>query len=166
MKTDSSASEDLEDFIEGADLAETTRIQSILSNAEAYRQSAFIYLYRTIKELPRSNCLVQKHTRLSLIACSNVVDLAASCDSGPMSALLWPLFVASCEALTEEDRNLAIKAFTGVERRQGMNNIVRAWEVVQEVWRRVDLECLEGREGVDVFWRDICRERGLNIVFG
>jgi hypothetical protein len=78
-----------------------------------------------------------------------------------MSALLWPLFVAACEAITEEDRALAMEAFGGTERRQGMNNIMRAWEVVQEVWRRADLN-----EDEEVNWRDICEERGFNIVFG
>ncbi len=78
-----------------------------------------------------------------------------------MSALLWPLFVAACEATTEEDRALALEAFQGTERRQGMNNIMRTWEVVQEVWRRADLV-----ENVEVDWREICDERGFNIVFG
>jgi len=77
-----------------------------------------------------------------------------------MSALLWPLFVAACEAMTEEDKALAVDAFGGTERRQGMNNIIRAWEVVQEVWRRVE----EGEE--DINWRNICVERGFSIVFG
>jgi hypothetical protein len=141
-------------------LAEETRIQSIFNNAEAYRHSAFVYLYRTIRDLPRSHSSVQKHAHLSLLACSNVVKLAEQCQNGPMSALLWPLFVAACEATTEEDRGLALDAFGGTERRQGMNNIMRAWEVVQEVWRRADLN----EDGVN--WRDICEERGFNIVFG
>jgi hypothetical protein len=142
-------------------LAEEIRIQSILNNAEAYRHSAFVYLYRTIHETGRDHAMVQKHAHLSLLACSNVVNLASQCHDGPMSALLWPLFVASCEAMTEEDRTLALEAFGGTERRQGMNNIMRAWEVVQEVWARTDTT-----ENDDVNWRDICEERGLNIVFG
>jgi hypothetical protein len=142
-------------------LAEEIRIQGILNNAEAYRHSAFVYLYRTIQSLPRSYSCVQKHTHLSLLACSNVVKLAEECQDGPMSALLWPLFVAACEATTEEDRALALEAFQGTERRQGMNNIMRTWEVVQEVWRRADLV-----ENVEVDWREICDERGFNIVFG
>jgi hypothetical protein len=139
---------------------EEIRMQSILNNAEAYRHSAFVYLYRTIRSLPRSHPCVQKHAHLSLQACANVVKLAEQCQNGPMSALLWPLLVAACEATTEEDRALALDAFCGTERRQGMNNIMRAWEVVQEVWRRFDLEDAE------VNWRDICEERGFNIVLG
>jgi len=141
-------------------LTDDTRMQSILNNAEAYRQSAFVYLYRTIRSLPRSHPSVQKHTRLSLVACSNVVELAEQCHDGPMSALLWPLFVAACEATSKLDRELALKAFGGTEKRQGMNNIARAWEIVREVWRRGDVEDEE------VGWRDVCGEMGLNIVFG
>lgn len=80
-----------------------------------------------------------------------------------MSALLWPLFVASCEAAGEEERGMAKRAFEGTERRQGMINILRAWEVVGEVWRRVDEEVGEDTE---VDWRDVCRDRGVDIVFG
>jgi len=143
-------------------LGEDTRMQSILNNAEAYRHSAFIYLYRTIHELPRCHAPVQHHTHLSLFACSNVVQLSEQCHDGPMSALLWPLFVASCEASSDEDRAMAMAAFGGTERRQGMNNIARAWEVVQEVWRRYD----EADGEIDVNWRDICSERGFSIIFG
>lgn len=136
------------------------RIQSILNNAEAYRNSAFVYLYHTIHSHPRTHPLVQKHAHLSLIACLNVVTNAEQCFDGPMSALLWPMFVAACVAVTEEDRELALNAFGGTERRQKMNNIMRAWEVVREVWRRAG----EGEVGVD--WMDVSREKGYNIVFG
>lgn len=57
-----------------------------------------------------------------------------------MSALLWPLFVAACEAMEFEDRELARKTFLGVEKRQGMMNIERARSIVEEVWRRADGE--------------------------
>lgn len=40
-----------------------------------------------------------------------------------------------------------------------MTNIMRAWEVVEEVWKNDDL-------GIEVFWRDICTEKGYNIVLG
>ncbi|TVY29867.1 L-arabinose-responsive transcription regulator [Lachnellula hyalina] len=138
----------------------SARMQSILNNAEAYRNSALVYLYRTIHSHPRNHPLVQNHAHLSLLACSIVVKCAENCHNGPMSALLWPLFVASCEAITEEDRGMALSSFVGTERRQGMNNIMRTWEVVREVWHRADL----GQEEVD--WRDICAERGFNIVLG
>jgi hypothetical protein len=136
------------------------RMQSILNNAEAYRNSSFVYLHRKIHSYPRNHPSVQKHAHLSLVACSNVVKHAEKIHDGPMGALLWPLFIASCEASTEEDRDLALITFRGIERRQKMNNIMRAREVVQEVWKRVDL----GDEEVD--WMGICTERGYSIVLG
>jgi hypothetical protein len=128
----------------------------ILNNAEAYRNSALIYFYRTIKCLPRSHCLIQKYVYLSLSACDNAVEHAECCSNGP----LWPLFVAACEAVTGEDRMLATRAFIGMERRLGMNNVAQAWAVVQGVWRRVDSV---GEEG-EVNWTAICVEMGFNNI--
>jgi hypothetical protein len=130
------------------------RIQSILNNAEAYRQAAFVFLYRDIRLLPRTHPIVQTHTTLALSACALVVEWA-----GPMSALLWPLFVSSVEAISEEDREKATRSFRETERRQGMRNISRAWEIVEEVWRR-------GDDGEMVDWRSVCGERGVGLVFG
>ncbi|KAI9737600.1 MAG: hypothetical protein M1818_005604 [Claussenomyces sp. TS43310] len=136
------------------DLFEDARMRSILNNAEAYRQSALVYLYRYVKTCPRRSDKVQSHAQLALQACHRVVKWG-----GPMSALLWPLFISACEAVEAEDREAARAAFDGSSKRQGMMNIVRAWEVVEEVWHNDDV-------GVDMDWRDVCRERGLSIVFG
>lgn len=76
-----------------------------------------------------------------------------------MSALLWPMFVAAVEAIGEDDREKARNAFVGTERRQGMRNILTAWGIVEEVWRRWD-------EGLEEGWRDVADEKGINIVFG
>lgn len=112
---------------------ERGRIHSILHNALAYRHSALVYLYRTIYAHRRSHTAVQTHAHLSLMHC-----VATVCHAGPMGALLWPLFVAACEAVSLEDRELAGRAFAATRKRQGMMNIERAWDIVQEVWRRAD----------------------------
>jgi hypothetical protein len=100
-----------------------------------------------------------------------------------MSALLWPLFVSACEAVTSEDRKLAERTFVEVDKRQGMRNIDRAWGIVKEVWRRGDKAELDGAdgdpergvvavgargdgEGGEEMWRRVCREMGVSIVFG
>ena len=112
---------------------ERARLHSILHNALAYRHSAFVYLYRTIYAYPRAHDAVQTHAHLALVHCVSTVAYA-----GPMGALLWPLFAAACEAVSAEDRKLADQAFAAIRKRQGMMNIERAWEIVQEVWRRAD----------------------------
>lgn len=119
----------------GGGASTRNRLHSILHNALAYRHSALVYLYRTIHELEKSHMAVQKHSRAALRHCAATVTAG-----GPMGALLWPLFVAACEAVEDDDRQLATKTFLGVEKRQGMMNIERAWSIVQEVWRRADGE--------------------------
>lgn len=146
----SSANDDNEmhNNTEGSSSIARARIQSILNNALAYRHSAFVYLYRTIKDFPRSHPMVQHHAHLSLTHCVGTVN-----HEGPMSALLWPLFVAACEATSMVDRELARQTFVAIDRRQGMINIERAWCIVQEVWRRADeaeLETMFHRQQDDV----------------
>jgi hypothetical protein len=146
----------------GEEIPEMARLQSILHNALAYRHSAFVYLYRTIYGYSPKHKLVQKHSHASLHHC---VETTAA--RGPMGALLWPLFAAACEAISAEDRELAEKAFGAIGQRQGMTNIEEAWEVIQEVWRRVD--CLEDDSITETnpdLWRNVCAEMGVTIVFG
>ena len=141
-------------------------LQGILDNAHAYRHSAVVHLYRSIYEASRENETVQHHTHHSLVYCMGTVN-----SSGPMGALLWPLFVAACEAKTGEDRAMAREAFERIEKHQGMTNIERAWLIVQEVWRRADVAEIEAG-GVAAtnthpdLWREVSRDMGLTIVFG
>lgn len=160
-------------------VAERSRLHSIWHNALAYRHSAFVYLYRSVHGYRRSHRAVQEHTHRSLLHCAATVK-----HEGPMGALLWPLFVAACEAVTENDRGLAEQAFEKVKKRQGMRNIERAWEIVREVWERADgVESVAGAgAGVNMgskeqeklgnmgtgedLWRQVSREMGVSVVFG
>jgi len=81
-----------------------------------------------------------------------------------VAALLWPMFVAACEALTVGDRALATEVFAVVDKRQGMRNIGRAWEIVREVWKRRDRGEGGWREGE--LWRLVGEEMGVSVVFG
>lgn len=157
-----------------ASRGKSSNIPSIYHNSLAYRHASLLYLYRTILGYGRGHGLVRRHTRLTLKNCVATVG-----HRGPMSALLWPLFVAACEAGEGRDRELAREAFEKVERRQGMRNIGRAWEVVGEVWRRVDEEekgkekdkeeggKAKGKEEErEELWRTVCREMEVSLVFG
>jgi hypothetical protein len=135
--------------------ADDSRLQSILNNAEAYKQACFIFLNRSVFGLARSSPKIQAATKQALQACLRVVIF-----SGPMCALLWPLFTASCEAIDDVDRNVAQMVFRHLESRQGMQNIVTAWEVAEEVWRNGDSG--EPERG----WRDIAADMGREVVFG
>ncbi|PKS05566.1 hypothetical protein jhhlp_008084 [Lomentospora prolificans] len=164
---------------ETATAAERAHLHSVLNSALAYQHSAIVYLHRTIYGHSRNHALVQRHTHVSLTHCVATVR-----NGGPMGALLWPLFVAACEAVTLSDRDLASQAFLAIERRQGMINIERSWAVVQEVWRRADAaeelskpwtggmggngngnSCIPIFKGRDL-WRRISEEMGVTIVLG
>lgn len=150
-----------------AGVSATKQMQSILNSAMAYRHSGFVYLYRTIYGCGRRHAVVQRHTHISLTHCSNTVK-----NEGPMGALLWPLFVASCEAIDEADRELSRQAFTAIGQRQGMTNIERARCIVEEVWRRADSgedaddETMHTGERKDDLWRRVSQDMGVTVVFG
>ena len=135
--------------------SDDSRLQSTLSNAEAYKQAAFIYLYRDVLSHPRISQKVQSAAKQALQACLRVVIFA-----GPMTTLLWPLFTSACGAIEEVDRNVARTVFRHLESRQGMNNIVTGWEVCEEVWRRVDAG------DVEVNWRAVAQQLGREVIFG
>ncbi|KAH6848270.1 fungal-specific transcription factor domain-containing protein [Chaetomium sp. MPI-CAGE-AT-0009] len=144
-----------------------SRISSIHHNALAYRHAALVYLYRTVLAHPRTHPSVQTHAHLALSHCVSTV-----CHRGPMSALLWPLFVPACEAVTPRDRALAVRAFVEIDKRQGMRNIERARGILEEVWRRADGEmeragaAAAAAAAAEELWRRVCREMGVSIVFG
>ncbi|KAI0384697.1 hypothetical protein F5Y04DRAFT_219499 [Hypomontagnella monticulosa] len=143
-------------------ISEQQLLQSILHNALAYRHSAFVYLYRTIYGYPARREVVQKHVHIALIHCVETVT-----NRGPMGALLWPLFVAACEAISAGDRGLAQSAFAGIDQRQGMTNIGQAWKIVQEVWKKLDEAREDSPEAQDIdLWRRVSAEMGVSIVFG
>ncbi|KAI0124795.1 fungal-specific transcription factor domain-containing protein [Xylariales sp. AK1849] len=147
---------------EGQVVPEQPLLQSILHSALAYRHSAFVYLYRTIYAYAPSHQLVQKHVHASLVCCAQTVAF-----KGPMGALLWPLFVAACEAIGDEDRSLAKQAFVEFDIHQGMTNIENAWGVVREVWKQLDLLSVTpyGSKDADL-WRRVSKEMGVCIVLG
>lgn len=133
---------------------EDSRIQSILNHAEAYRQAATVYLHRTVRRDRRKAARVQTAVKQGLQACLRVVVFG-----GPMTALLWPLFNLSSEAIDDVDRNVARTVFRHLESRQGMANIVQGWEVVEEIWRREDI-------GEEVEWSRVCFELDRSLILG
>ena len=135
--------------------ADDSRLQSVLINAEAHRQACLIFLNRTVLGNARNTQKVQTPVKQALQACLRVVIF-----SGPMAGLVWPLFTAAVEAVEEVDRNVAKTVFQHLEQRQGMGNIMTAWEVCIEFWRRSDVG--QGEQ----IWRDVARDMGREVIFG
>ncbi|MCJ1385376.1 hypothetical protein MMC17_008498 [Xylographa soralifera] len=135
--------------------ADDSRLQSVLNNADAYKQAALVHLYHDIMSHSRSSPKIQASSKQALQHCLRVVIF-----SGPMAALLWPLFTAATQAIEEPDREVARTVFRHLENRQGMSNIVTGWEVCEELWRRVDAGDAE------ISWRDVAQQMGREVLFG
>ena len=131
------------------------RLQSTLSHAEAYKQAALVHLHREVYGHARGAPQVQGPLKQTFQACLRVMMFA-----GPIKGLLWPLFTAAVEAAEQVDINVARTCFRQLEQRQGMNSIMVAWEVCEEVWTRRGA----GEEGVD--WRRAAEGMGREIIFG
>lgn len=121
--------------------AQHQHLEAMVHNAQAYRHSALVYLHRTVYGYPISHPEVQRNTHLSLESCMAVIA-----SGGPANALLWPLYVAACEAVTDHDQGLAKSVFLEIGRRQGMVNIERAQGTVLQRWAGGSGNGLIGRE--------------------
>ncbi|OAQ62475.1 fungal zn binuclear cluster domain-containing protein [Pochonia chlamydosporia 170] len=139
---------------------------SVFSSALAYRHSALVFLYRTFLGHSRGHHLVQHHVSKSLEYC-----MATVTSNGPLGTLLWPLFIAAVDAENEEQRKFATDAFLEMDRRQGMQNIARAWCIVQEVWRRMNprnMQTVNEKLGVGIQtendWRTVRAEMGFELI--
>ncbi|KAE9582216.1 L-arabinose-responsive transcription regulator ARA1 [Colletotrichum fructicola] len=121
--------------------AQHQHLEAMVHNAQAYRHSALVYLHRTVYGYPISHPEVQKNTHLSLESCMAVIA-----SGGPANALLWPLYVAACEAVTDHDQGLAKSVFLEIGRRQGMVNIEQAQGTVLQRWAGGSGNGLTGRE--------------------
>ncbi|KAH8678195.1 fungal-specific transcription factor domain-containing protein [Xylariales sp. PMI_506] len=147
--------------MEGTSVPELPLLNAILHSAVAYRHSAFVYLYRAIYEHPPGHRLVQDHVHAALLHCSQTVAF-----KGPMGALLWPLFVAACDAISEEDRTMAEHTFVQIEKHQGMTNIQNAWGVVKKVWKQLDVVGVSQVQRDADLWRRVSKEMGVCLVLG
>jgi hypothetical protein len=130
-------------------------LQYLINNAEAYKQACSVFLYRVILSYPRSDCKVQSSTKNTLEACLRTIMFP-----GPMPALVWPLFTAACEAVEDIDRHRATVVFAHLDKTQGMDNVVTAWQVCTELWRRCS------KVDDDVEWREVARSLSKVVLFG
>ncbi|CAH0025409.1 unnamed protein product [Clonostachys rhizophaga] len=125
-------------------------IRAMFHNALAYRYAALLQLHKAAYGRPRHHPCIQENVHLTLSHCMEVTS-----SNGPVSALLWPLFIAASEAVTKEDRLMATQTFNCLQQRQGMVNIDHASEIILKTWS-------------DPFrsWEMVEQEMGFTIVFG
>lgn len=110
----------------------TSLIQHSVQTAQAYRWATLLYLHQAVPEIPSEGA--------ADLAKRVLVPLATVPLSSRTTVVhIFPLFVASCEVTSEEDRNWVRARWDAMQARLSIGNIDRCIEVIREVWERRDM---------------------------
>jgi hypothetical protein len=120
----------------GATLSDQTH------TTEAHRSAALIYLYRVTYDIGAPHPLTLSQVR-------RCIDSMASVPvSSPLiSAHVWPLFTAGCEATEPEDREFVKQRLMDMYRRRRIHSLRKVCELMERVWLSKDYKwSIEGAE--------------------
>ncbi|KAE8350312.1 fungal-specific transcription factor domain-containing protein [Aspergillus coremiiformis] len=128
----------------------------------AFHAALVIYFYSLTRRSPSASVL--RHYGkicVSNLLAAEALKLSHGSQGGwnTMAPIVWPGFIASCEAEPEE-RPLWRAWWTGVQR-YCIGSIRTLWEVVQEVWKEE-----RGPEHDGPRWIDVLRRRGRRVMSG
>lgn len=100
--------------------------------AQLYRQSTWVYLYRTIR--PSRPC-----EKISQVVDDGLLYLEhLPKNTGAYSILLMPLFLLGCSAFEEGQRDRIRSAFDDLKAYSSLRNIEPALTIVERVWEVMD----------------------------
>ncbi|KAJ5808586.1 hypothetical protein N7474_009855 [Penicillium riverlandense] len=121
--------------------------------AQLYRQTTWVYLYRTIRPSRPSDKI------------SQVVDDGLSYldqlpqDAGAYSIVLMPLFLLGCSAFIPEQRERIRKGFDALKAYSNLRNIEPAFKVVARVWEIMDTKMEDSWD-----WEKIIRDMNMDFL--
>ncbi|EMC91054.1 hypothetical protein BAUCODRAFT_80019 [Baudoinia panamericana UAMH 10762] len=103
-------------------------IAEIFATNEAYHWAGLIHLARRVLALPSADAEVQTNVQRILASLEKVRR-----GSTAESCLLFPMFSAGCEALTEGERQVFMDRLKAIEG-WGLQHVGRARSLMQQVW--------------------------------
>jgi Fungal specific transcription factor domain len=109
----------------------TSEVQHSIQTAEAYRWASLLYLHQAVPEIPAGPAQLLADKVLKFIA---TVPLS----SRAIIVQIFPLLAASCEAITQEDRNWVRNRWAAMSARMSIGNVDVCFEVIKEAWDRRD----------------------------
>ncbi|KAL1986611.1 hypothetical protein VTN96DRAFT_5989 [Rasamsonia emersonii] len=121
--------------------------------AQLYRQSTWVYLYRTIRPSRPSEKIAQ------------VVDDALKyldmlpLDAGAYSVMLMPLFLLGCSAFELRQRERIRKGFDDLQAYSNLRNIEPALRVVERVWEVMDTKMEDSWD-----WEKIISDMNMDFL--
>lgn len=129
------------------------------ATAYAYKSAALIYLYQRMRELPSmagvSESVVPDEVRFVLDSIAKIPE-----DAHPDGILLFPLFMAGGETSDPEDIEMLRSRLRSIDKIRGFRNVLRAYEVLEEVWRARST----ATGCSSVHWKDILRNQGGGLL--
>ncbi|KAL4921865.1 fungal-specific transcription factor domain-containing protein [Aspergillus aurantiobrunneus] len=121
--------------------------------AQLYRQSTWVYLYRTIRPSRPSDKIAQV-----VDDGLEFLDLLPQ-DAGAFSIVLMPLFLLGCSAFAPRQREKIQKGFEALKAYSNLRNIAPAFEVVQRVWKVMDTKTEDSWD-----WERIIKEMNMDFL--
>ncbi|KAJ5846130.1 hypothetical protein N7534_009799 [Penicillium rubens] len=121
--------------------------------AQLYRQSTWVYLYRTIRHSRPSDKIAQ------------VVDDGLGYmdqlpqDASAFSIVLMPLFLLGCSAFLPEQRERVTQGFENLKSYSNLRNIEPAYKVVARVWEIMDTRMQDSWD-----WEKIIRDMNMDFL--
>jgi hypothetical protein len=126
-------------------ISATARAAEISATNAAFHYAGHIYLSRRVLNLPASDEQIQ-----SQVALIKSALLSVRRGSSAESCLVWPIFVAGCESLNAEDREIFEERLQAVEG-WGMPRVRRAKELMRIFWDEGENLHGGGRRGWEMF---------------
>lgn len=109
---------------------------------EAHRSAALIYLYRVIYDIGAPHELTLSQVRRCIGSMASV-----PISSPLISAHVWPLFTAGCEATEPEDREFVKQRLMNMYRLRRIQSLRKVCELMEQVWLSKDYKhSMEGAE--------------------
>jgi len=122
--------------------------------AQLYRQTTWVYLYRTImpsKASPKILTAVEAGLEFMRLLPEH---------AGTQSILLMPLFLLGCAAFNPSQRPEISRRFDGLHEWSGLGNIVPAHDVVKKIWGLMDA----GDEEATWDWEMLIQQMGYDFL--
>ncbi|KAL1959782.1 hypothetical protein VTO42DRAFT_927 [Malbranchea cinnamomea] len=121
--------------------------------AQLYRQSTWVYLYRTISPSRPSE-------KISRVVDDGLLYLEQlPRNAGAYSILLMPLFLLGCSAFEERQRERIKQAFDDLKAYSNLRNIEPALTIVERVWQVMDTNPDQSWD-----WEKIINDLGMDFL--
>ena len=149
----STTNNDVEDS--GGDSLYASNAMIMNSIVSAIHRALIIYFYRRVRNV--NPIILQEYVvkTISLLLLSEEYKVAFNLFT---TGIVWPAFIAACEALSEELQTQIMGWFRKIGQWSGLRNFEIAGDADMEVWkaRRV-------RKQVHIQWLDVLREREIKL---